>query len=270
MVKIRGIDVSKWQGKIDWKKVKASGIEFAMIRIGHGDNGNGITMDSYFRENINAAYNAGIKVGIFFYSYAKNVQQAKAEADYVITNLKPYKNKIVYPVAYDLEDKSQAGLGRTMLTNMVVAFLNIIKNNGYKPAFYTNLDWIRNRLDMSQLEDFDLWLAQWAPRPTYDYPPTIWQYSSTGKVNGIQGNVDLNYGFFDYYAIDKLEKDNEYLSTRVSSLQSLNQQKNYTIAKYRNAGLYIEKLVTDALKRLTLTSGREAGKKILEVIRELK
>lgn len=271
MIKIRGIDVSKWQGTIDWKKVKASGIEFAMIRIGHGDIGKGIIIDPYFKVNIDKAISAGIKPGIYFYSYAKNTLQVVKEADFVITNLKPYKSKIVFPVAFDLEDKSQESLGKKLLTDMVFTFCEKIRKEGYFAALYTNLDWAYNRLEMNRLEEFDLWLAQWAPKPTYNDPPNIWQYTSTGTVDGISGNVDLNIAYKDYPMIDKLIKKNESSKSMISAMNSRINGYTYQIRKYQEAGLYVERIVKDAFDGNDLSkSPFEIGKEILSIINGFK
>ena len=160
---IKGIDVSVWQGKIDWKKVKASGIVFAMIRVGYGSSqGNDCKMDTYFKANVEGALAAGVEVGIYFYSYAKSAQAAAREAAWVVEQIAPYKGRILYPVAYDLEDSKQAGLGRDVLTAMVTAFCTTIEAAGYYASFYCNTNWCKNMLNMDDLKGFDLWLAQWA------------------------------------------------------------------------------------------------------------
>ena len=160
---IKGIDVSVWQGKIDWKKVKASGIVFAMIRVGYGSSqGNDCKMDTYFKANVEGALAAGVEVGIYFYSYAKSAQAAVKEAAWVVEQIAPYKGRILYPIAYDLEDSKQAGLGRDVLTAMVTAFCTTIEAAGYYASFYCNTNWCKNMLNMDDLKGFDLWLAQWA------------------------------------------------------------------------------------------------------------
>lgn len=146
---IKGIDMSVWQGKIDWKKVKASGIVFAMIRVGYGSSqGNDCKMDTYFKANVEGALAAGVEVGIYFYSYAKSAQAAAREAAWVVEQIAPYKGRILYPVAYDLEDSKQAGLGRDVLTAMVTAFCTTIEAAGYYASFYCNTNWCKNMLNM--------------------------------------------------------------------------------------------------------------------------
>lgn len=207
----KGIDVSKWQGDIDWAKVKAAGIQFAMIRLGYGSaDGNACGTDSYFEKNVSGAVKAGIDIGCYFYSYATSVAAAKKEAAYVIGVLAKYPGVFSYPIAFDLEDSSQAGLGKTVLTDMVIAFGDAIEKAGYYAALYSNLDWLKNKLDDSKLARFDHWLAQWAAKPTYTGAFGLWQSSSKGSVSGISGNVDLDTAYKDYPAIIKGAKLNGY------------------------------------------------------------
>lgn len=143
----KGIDVSKWQRDIDWKKVKASGIDFAMVRLGFGSsNGKSCKMDSCFEKNVSNAMAAGVDVGCYFYSYATSADAAKREAEYVVSVLNKYKGVFTYPVAFDLEDKSQVGLGKDVLTNMVIAFGNVIEKAGFYCSLYSNLNWLKNYL----------------------------------------------------------------------------------------------------------------------------
>lgn len=195
---IKGIDVSKWQGEIDWKKVKADGVEFAFIRAGYWTN----YTDPYFEKNYNNAKAAGVKVGAYHYSYALTAAQAKKEAEFMLTLLK--NKQFDYPVAFDLEnDATQLSLGKKILTDMAVAFCEIIKTAGYNPMLYINTNWRNNFVDMSRIIGvYHLWQAHYPPNPAnrpaaVDDKVAVWQYSSTGKINGISGNVDLNWGYVD-------------------------------------------------------------------------
>lgn len=213
---IKGIDVSKWQGEIDWNKVKADGIKFAMIRLGYGSaDGNSCGTDGYFEKNVAGAVKAGIDVGCYFYSYATSVEAAKKEAQYVISVLSKYKGTFTYPIAFDLEDKSQTELGKTVLTDMVIAFGDAIEKAGYWCSLYSNLDWLKNRLDDSRLQRFDHWVAQWASACTYANKSItgMWQSSSTGKVTGISGNVDTDIAYKDYPTVIRSKKLNGFTST---------------------------------------------------------
>lgn len=199
----KGIDVSVWQGTIEWKTVKAAGIDFAMIRLGRGDTGSGIKRDTKFRSNAAGAIAAGLDFGVYFYSYAVTVSQAQAEAEFVIAELKGYNGTLTYPIAFDLEDKTQQALEKTLLTDIAIKFCETIEKAGYMAAIYSSKSWLTSLIDMSRLTQFDTWVAQWSSKPTYTGSFGIWQYSSTGQVEGISGNVDLNIAYKDYPAIIK-------------------------------------------------------------------
>lgn len=212
MEKIKGIDVSKWQGAIDWAKVAGDGVKFAMIRLGYGGkNGASCGVDSFYQKNVEGALANGIAVGCYFYSYALNVEDAKKEAAFTIQQLAQYKGRILYPIAFDIEDKTQAGLRKKTLTDMVTAFCSTLEAAGYYASFYCNADWARNRLDMQALARFDFWLAQWTASPTYTgHAFNMWQSSSKGRVAGISGDVDMDTAFVDYEAEIKKNQLNGY------------------------------------------------------------
>jgi len=189
---MKGIDVSVWQGKIDWQKVKQDGIQFAIIRLGHDDQ----VLDTRYEENMKGAIEAGIPVGVYFYSTAVNEQQAVADAKYVIENIAGYK--ISYPVVIDVEDSSQRNLGKAALGRIVKAFCDEIHAAGYTPMWYSNEDWYNNYVDVSQLENVEKWIARYNVLYDRNIPRGIWQCCSTGRVAGINGNVDIDFGFKDY------------------------------------------------------------------------
>lgn len=209
---IKGIDVSKWQGTIDWAKVAGDGVKFAMIRLGYGGkNGAACGVDNFYQKNVEGALANGIAVGCYFYSYALTVEAVKKEAAFAIQQLAKYKGRILYPIAFDIEDSTQAGLGKQTLTNMVTAFCSALEAAGYYASFYCNADWARNRLDMQALARFDFWLAQWTATPTYTgHAFNMWQSSSKGRVAGISGDVDMDTAFVDYEAEIKKNKLNGY------------------------------------------------------------
>ena len=211
-VKLKGIDVSKWQGSIDWAKVAGDGVKFAMIRLGYGSkDGTACGVDGYYQKNVEGALKNGIAVGCYFYSYALTVEAVKKEAAFTIQQLAKYKGRILYPIAFDIEDSTQAGLGKKTLTDMVTAFCSALEAAGYYASFYCNADWARNRLDMQALARFDFWLAQWASAPSYTgHSFGMWQSSSKGKVSGISGNVDMDTAFVDYEAATKQNRLNGY------------------------------------------------------------
>ena len=189
------IDVSTWNGNIDWDKVYKSGVRYAMIRSSFGiENPNQI--DNKFVRNIENAIKAGIKCGIYHYSYARSATEAKKEADFCLKTIKNYK--IDLPVAFDIEDSSQTNLGKDTLTSIVIAFCDRIKSAGYRPMLYCNPNWLCNYLHKDKLiNKYDIWLANWGvSAPSYNC--AIWQYSENGSVPGISGSVDMNWIFKDY------------------------------------------------------------------------
>ena len=195
-----GIDVSKYQENIDWNLVKKSGIDFAMIRLGfrgYGKEGN-IVLDSKYEEHINGALQSEIKVGVYFFSQAITVEEAIEEAEFVLENIKDYE--ISYPVCFDTE-KIKTGPARTedlnkeQLTDITTAFCNKVKNAGYTPMIYANAKWFTTSLELEKLQEYEFWYADYQPEPIYPYNFKMWQYTENGKVNGIDGNVDINLYF---------------------------------------------------------------------------
>lgn len=186
-----GIDVSKWQGEIDWKAVKAAGVEFAMLRIGYQTDYDGTyEVDPYFEANIKAAKEAGVPVGVYFYSYAKNTKQAKEQADWVIEHLKG--NTLDLPIAYDWESWNsfnKTGMSFYTLNQCANVFLKSLEEAGYKGMLYSSKNYLETMWYPSK---YDIWLAQYNTRVTYEGEYTIWQMSDAGKVDGIKGDVDLD------------------------------------------------------------------------------
>ncbi len=192
---VKGIDVSVWQGVIDWKKVKESGVKFAIIRSSVGDR-----VDTMFDYNITEASNAGINVGVYHYCYAMTVDEARAEARHFIETIKPYE--VNYPVMFDFEDNTQIKLGKEQLTEIAEVFLSELKNAGYYPMIYSYKNWLENLLDMDKLSEYEVAVAEWdVPLTTYNGPYGIWQYSCKGKISGIEGDVDLDICYKDYAKI---------------------------------------------------------------------
>ena len=197
-MEIKGIDVSVHNGNIDWEKVKADGVEFAIIRCGYGMK-SPKQKDGQFERNYAECKKHGIPVGVYHYSYAHSEAEALAEADFVLELIKD--KQFEYPVVFDLEDKSQMNLGKEQLTKIAEAFCGKIEAAGYYVSLYCNADWYRNRLDRVRLAKYDLWLAEW--RSAKSFECGIWQYISKGKVNGISGDVDMNIAYKNYPQIIK-------------------------------------------------------------------
>ena len=195
-----GIDVSKWNGDIDWVQVKEAGIQFVVIRAGYG-----YTIDKKFKRNIEGAIENNIHIGIYWFSYARTADMAIEEARVCASVIEPYKDKIDLPVFFDFEYDSVVcarrhgvSISRTLATEMADAFCTTIKDYGYEAGIYTNLDFSNNYFTQSVLERWKVWIAQWTKTNTYkktDY--VMWQYSSRGYVKGIDGHVDMNYYYGD-------------------------------------------------------------------------
>jgi len=184
----RGIDVSHWRGSIDWKKAVNDDVSFAMLGTRYSGQ-----VDPYFREYAEKAHAAGIQVGAYIYSYALDVASAEAEADFVLDLIKDYP--ISFPIAYDLEDNSQAGLSPQQLAEMVNAFCGKIEAAGYYPLLYANDYWLANRIDMSMV-NYDVWVARYNVKHAFN-TPVMWQATSSGSIDGINGNVDINFLYQD-------------------------------------------------------------------------
>lgn len=200
LVSNKGIDVSKYNGEIDWKKVKEAGIQFAMIRVGTRGYGTGtIVLDDHYVKNIEGALANGIKVGVYFYSQATSKQEAIEEANYTVAAIMKYH--ITYPVACDVESSVKNDASRTdklttaEVTEFTKAFCDTVKSYGYLPMIYSDQPCLLKRLDLTALEEYDIWLSQPGDMTDYPYRYSIWQYTNEGHIDGINGNVDLNIGF---------------------------------------------------------------------------
>ena len=190
----RGIDVSRYQLNINWSKVKNNGIEFAFIRAGgrYGASGS-IYKDSYFEQNMRGAINAGIDVGVYFFTQAINESEAREEARYVCNLAKNYK--VTYPIVIDTEYLSGGrhnNISVLQRTKVVNAFCEEVRRLGYTPMIYANKNWLENNLYMGQLSQYWVWVAQYNTTCTYRGEYKCWQYTSSGKVDGINGKVDMN------------------------------------------------------------------------------
>ena len=194
-----GIDVSKWNGTIDWNAVKNSGVNYVIIRVGYrGSSQGALIEDPKFKTNIKGATAAGIKVGVYFFTQAVDEVEAVQEASMVLDRISGYK--ISYPVFLDVEGSGGRGDAIDSATRTAVckAFCNTIKNAGYTPGIYANKTWLSSKMDAGALSGYKIWLAQYAKTPTYTGRYDLWQYRSDGKVSGISGKVDLNISYLGY------------------------------------------------------------------------
>lgn len=190
----KGIDISTWQGaNVNFEKLKADGIQFAILRAGYGKYIS--QKDDTFETNYAKAKAAGIPVGVYWYSYADGTALAVQEAQICMQAIAG--KQFEYPIYLDVEEASQAKLGKTALTNIVDTFCSTLEKAGYVAGYYCNLNWYNNYLDPSKLSKYTLWLAQWqvnAPQAKCD----VWQYADNGHPGGISGNVDMNYSYRDF------------------------------------------------------------------------
>ncbi|MBE5935376.1 MAG: hypothetical protein E7262_06250 [Lachnospiraceae bacterium] len=223
---VYGVDVSQYQNTIDWAKVKAAGVDYAIIRAtrysSSGNNGTNLIKDNMFDTNMKNAIAAGIKVGVYVYSYADSVAEARKEAEYVISLVKNYK--MTYPIYFDIEDPARKSTSyKAENTNMSIAFCEKVKEAGYKPGVYSGASFFVSYLNVSQLSSYDIWVARYLYSDTsFSFPggmtainnciskgytygnkytsikADMWQYTSSGVVAGIPGRVDMNYGYKSY------------------------------------------------------------------------
>ena len=201
IVSHKGIDVSKYQGDIDWKKVSADGVEYAFIRAGvRGYKTGEIAPDETFEKNVKGAYQAGVKVGVYFFSQAISVKEAIEEAEFVLEQIEPYSYMVEYPIVFDVEKVSaESGrmnkLTREERTQVTLAFCERIEEAGFTPVIYGNLEMFGVLMDLEPLEKYEKWYAYYDPSLYYPYDFKVWQYTAEGSVDGIKGNVDLNISF---------------------------------------------------------------------------
>ena len=199
-----GADISKHNGTVNFRSMKAAGIDYVMIRLGaRGYSTGQLSLDDNFVENIEDAIDAGLDIGVYFYSQAVTLEEATQEANFVVQNLTPYKEHINYPVAFDMEsvpnDKARIdGLSREDKTAISAAFLSGIQAAGYVPMLYGNKEWLIKNIDLAQLQNYDVWLSEDEDIPDYPYQYTMWQYTTTGVLNGITGDANLNICFVSY------------------------------------------------------------------------
>lgn len=195
----KGIDVSRHQGTIDWELVAQDGVEFAFIRVGYRGYGTGkLVEDEYFEANIEGAIAAGIKVGVYFYSQAIDETELLEEADLVLNKIAPYQ--IDCPVVFDVEmvtgdDGRMNGISVEERTALTLLFCQTIENAGYRPMIYHNTEMGVMKLGLEALENYSKWFAAYSDRFYYPYEYAVWQYSQSGKVQGIKTDVDLNISF---------------------------------------------------------------------------
>lgn len=207
---LKGIDVSKYQKDIDWTAVKNDGIQFAFIRVGHDEH----VLDPYFVKNIEAANAADMPVGVYFYSTSTTLEQSISDAQWVIDQLQGHL--ISYPVVIDLEDKSQSGsMTKGQITELGKVFCDEIRKAGYTPMIYCNENWAKNYINLDGAGDIERWIARYNGIYDTSVKRDIWQGGSTARIQGIDGNVDVNFSFVDYTQVitPRTHADSSYVKT---------------------------------------------------------
>ena len=190
-----GIDVSRYQGNVNWSKVAAAGKDFVIVRVGSSNSG-GLYVDPYFLQNVNGAHAAGLRVGVYYYTYART---QSAVANELTTFMNAMQGlQLEYPVFVDVEDSSLTSLGRSQLTSLVRYAMDILYQRKWYAGWYSYTNYINNYLNAAELSAYPLWVADYRSKLGYAGPYTMWQYSGSGTVNGISGACDLNRSYQDF------------------------------------------------------------------------
>ena len=195
-----GIDVSEYQNPVNWQQVKNAGVEYAMISVGYrgyGEEGR-LVEDAMFRSHMEGAVAAGLEVGVYFFSQAINEKETLEEVQFVLDRIKEYP--VTYPVVYDTEEIKDDvartdNLTEEQFTQNCITFCDAIREAGYDTMIYANMKWMAFTLDMRKLTEYEKWYADYEPVPQCPYEFSMWQYTETGQLPGIEGNVDLNLWF---------------------------------------------------------------------------
>lgn len=250
-MKYKGIDVSKWQGRINWNLVKADGVKFAMLRSSFG-RGPG-NKDILFETNYEKAKKLGIHVGAYHYSYARTPEEAVMEAEYCHSVL---KDKVFeYPIAYDMEESGVAALGKEKISQIAKAFCEKMEGYGYYVCIYANKHWLENYFTDEILGNYDIWLAQWTEKPTFKRPYGLWQKTAKGKINGINGYVDIDEAYKHYPSIMKLNGLNGFPKKKPSKTENYKPViKNYAageMVKLKNASLYASSSASKEVNKIS-------------------
>lgn len=244
------LDISKWQPNVDYQKVKDSGIDGVILRCGvttYGDMK--CNIDSCFEKHYKGFKAVGMPLGVYYYSCANTVAKAKEEAQATLTYIKG--KQLEYPIYYDTENEQrQRSLSKQALTDIAKAFCETIENAGYYVGIYASKSWLLDELDMAQLKDYDVWVAQYASKCTYTGAYGMWQYTNTGKVNGISGNVDLSYCYKDYPTIIKKVGLNGFNSAQNSTESDECERHEQTIAELEKSLETAKKALNEQTEKL--------------------
>ena len=198
-MKIKGIDVSQWQGDIDFGKVRSAGVDFVIIRAGYGRYIS--QKDPTFEDNYRKAKSAGLNVGAYWYSYAASEADARAEAAVCMEAIRG--KQFEYPIYFDLEEKSQFSRGKAFCSALVTAFCGELEKSGYFAGLYISRSPLQTYITSEVANRYALWVAEYGSKCNYGGAYGMWQYTSTGKVSGVNGACDCDYAYTDYPSIIK-------------------------------------------------------------------
>ena len=190
-----GIDVSRYQGSVNWSRVAAAGKQFAIVRLG-SSNSNGLYVDPYFLQNVNGAHTAGLRVGAYYYTYAKTQAEVAKELTLFLDALEGLQ--LEYPIFVDVEANSLTSLSKTQLTGLVRYAMDILYQRKWYAGWYSYTNFINSYLNASELAQYPLWVADYRSKLGYTGPYTMWQYSGSGTCDGVSGAVDLDYSYTDF------------------------------------------------------------------------
>lgn len=217
-VKFKGIDVSTYQSSVDFSKVKAAGYDFVIIRAGYGRYIS--QKDTQFETHYKEAKSAGLGVGAYWYSYASTVDEAKAEAKVCLEAIKG--KTFEYPIFFDLEESKQFAKGKSFCDSIVKAFCNTLEEAGYYAGLYISRSPLQTYISSDVAKRYALWIAEYSSKCNYSGDYGMWQYSSSGKVNGISGNVDMDYCYTDYPTLIKGAGLNGFTKTATTTTTATN------------------------------------------------
>ena len=219
----KGMDVSEWQGEIDWAKAKADGIEYAVIRCGYGSDKTKYD-DKYWEYNVSECERLGIPYGVYLYSYAEDLNDAKSEAEHTIRLLKGHHPSL--PVYYDLEDKTVESAGKSMISQMAQTYCDKVSAAGYRVGIYASRSWWTSYLNTATFDNssWSKWIAEWGSKCNYSQSYDMWQCTSTGSVNGVSGNVDLNFWMLKTYDEQPVKVSDSNIISYSSHMQTFGWQ----------------------------------------------